>query len=210
MSRRKGFTLVELLVVIGIIAVLIGILIPVLSKARESAQRTACLSNIRELNNMMRVYGATFHDEVPIGFMDEKAFSYIMNWCKGNGVGPSQMGLLVVAGIVKNPKTFYCPSTSADDTKFSYQPNPNSATPSDNPWPFWTTKHTPAVHTRLGFNARPAVQWPPAPADPSHPITTTGATAFPHLRQMTNLALLADLLFYKGQVLKTHKKGINV
>ena len=39
---RKGFTLVELLVVIGIIAILIAILLPALTKARESARRAAC------------------------------------------------------------------------------------------------------------------------------------------------------------------------
>ena len=58
MRRRRAFTLVELLVVIGIIAVLISILLPVLNKVKEQANATKCAANLREMSKMWYQYAA--------------------------------------------------------------------------------------------------------------------------------------------------------
>ena len=61
--QKKAFTLIELLVVVSIIALLVSILLPSLSKARESARRAVCSSNLRQIFISLSLY-ATEHNSV--------------------------------------------------------------------------------------------------------------------------------------------------
>jgi prepilin-type N-terminal cleavage/methylation domain-containing protein/prepilin-type processing-associated H-X9-DG protein len=65
MKFGKGFTLIELLVVIAIIGILVGLLLPVLSRAKAKAQRTICLNNLRQIALGVRIYSDEANDSAP-------------------------------------------------------------------------------------------------------------------------------------------------
>jgi prepilin-type N-terminal cleavage/methylation domain-containing protein/prepilin-type processing-associated H-X9-DG protein len=116
---RSGFTLVELLVVIGIIALLIAILLPALSKAREQSRRTACMSNLRSLGQAMFLYANAFKDRLPNGNPPGKWISYD---------GANQMMVTFARDYVATPGVFHCPTDrdpepSSIDTADALLPN---------------------------------------------------------------------------------------
>jgi prepilin-type N-terminal cleavage/methylation domain-containing protein len=110
--RRRAFTLVELLVVIGIIALLIALLLPSLSKAREQAKRTTCLSNLRSIGQAMYMYANANKDKLPNGNL-----AGTWNWELG------ARSLVVMARDYTSAGVFRCPS---DD-----DPTPTEITTAD-------------------------------------------------------------------------------
>lgn len=65
MMKRKAFTLIELLVVIAIIAILAAILFPVFARARESARRASCISNLKQMGLAMMMYTQDYDETYP-------------------------------------------------------------------------------------------------------------------------------------------------
>ena len=115
---RRAFTLVELLVVIGIIALLISILLPALSKARESGNRVKCLSNVRQIVTGFVQYTTANRGFFPFNGSSGRTEDWIAwrtdvndPWdAKPMSTHTADYGIAPYLNFGKNPQVMICPS----------------------------------------------------------------------------------------------------
>jgi len=121
-AARRAFTQVELLVVIGIIAIVIGLLIPMISHARVAMRRPLCASNLRQIGILLHAYANDNGGEIPAIYAGESAeprrptahFNSMVSRDGGVGLLVSPPVGVAAKGYVNSAKIFICPGDTIE------------------------------------------------------------------------------------------------
>ena len=113
-THPHGFTLLELLVVIGLISLLISILLPMVTRAREHARIVLCAYNMRQIFTSLSLYAGSNHDHLPVMLADAgKRYGFVGIELDDYGVYSFKDGAIwpyAVGGEYARQVMFLCPS----------------------------------------------------------------------------------------------------
>ena len=130
-SRQKGFTLIELLVVIAIIGILAAMVFPVFARARESARKAVCLSNVKNVALAFQMYLADNNDTFPPAEHRAEVIDYFEARWDNPGcpiiayTNPYLRWPVVLDEYVKNREVWNCPSAKMQGGAYCIIPGPD-------------------------------------------------------------------------------------
>ena len=118
LTQKKIFTLIELLIVIAIIAILAGMLLPALNKARAKAYGISCMSKLKQMGSAMSMYTSDYNGWYTISKMYEETTDkkYTYYWCNGYAPYFNWKKRIPDSGPYIVPKWLVCPAQRTKDT----------------------------------------------------------------------------------------------
>jgi type II secretory pathway pseudopilin PulG len=188
--RRQGFSLIELVVVIGVIFLLIALLFPAIRRVREEAARATCVNNLRATGSYFLDRALQDRGRIALGYYSHDRWStYLI-------ADQTPHDVRYILGRkyfrdVSRPTFLYCPVQR--DERFQF----NSAT---NPWP--ATNPLAKGYLRMGYGVRPVVHWT--------------SPKLPSITEFSNKVILSEIFWVPGSFgidggqLTSHRSGMNV
>ena len=210
--RSRAFTLIELLVVIAVIAILAALLLPALSRSKESAKRATCMNHLRQIGMGVTIYSGDNEDRVPPPSFTDTSNSGVdsaYDLYRGTigASGTRNLGYLLETRTVGNPKVYYCLSgvnVKAGNNPFLVERTYEAYLGPNGEWPVFNGNNR--IRSGYSYFPQSGMKTLSARTVPTKGSFNPPAFAAKLTELAANYAIASDLLYRLDMI--THRAGI--